>query len=76
MQARVKTGNLRDYKSVGDGVYELRINFAGGYRVYFGQIGTKIILLLCSGIKKTQDEDIETAKECWRDYERRENTNR
>jgi putative addiction module killer protein len=73
---RVRTGNLGDYKSLGEGVCELKIDFGGGYRVYFGQIGTKIILILCGGIKRTQDEDIEKAKEYWRDYERREGSNK
>ncbi len=51
---RVNLGNLGDYKSVGAGVYELRIDYGSGYRVYFGQIGTTIILLLCGGDKKIQ----------------------
>jgi putative addiction module killer protein len=73
---RVRAGNLGDYKSVGEGVCELRVDIGGGYRVYFGQIGTKIVILLCGGIKKTQEEDIEQAKEYWRDYERREDSNK
>ncbi|MTJ07460.1 hypothetical protein FJR04_07005 [Anabaena sp. UHCC 0204] len=46
-----------------------------GYRIYFGQIGSKIIILLCGGDKSTQEQNILTAKEYWRDYERSENSN-
>lgn len=70
---RVSLGNLGDYLSVGEGVSELRIDYGSGYRIYFGQIGKTIILLLCGGDKKTQAKDIEIAKKYWRDYRRREN---
>ena len=46
---RVRLGNVGDSRSVGGGVYELKINFGPGYRVYFGNDGEKIILLLCGG---------------------------
>lgn len=72
---RVESGNLGDYRSVGEGVCEFRINYGPGYRVYFGQIGSTIILLLCGGDKSTQEEDIQKAKEYWSDYERRQSTN-
>jgi putative addiction module killer protein len=65
---RVEEGNLGDYRSVGEGVYELRIDYGPGYRVYFGQVGSTIVLLLCGGDKSTQDRDIRTAKEYWTDY--------
>lgn len=64
---RAEQGNLGDHASVGEGVIELRIDFGPGYRVYFGIDGDEIILLW-GGTKKTQDEDIRTAKEFWRDY--------
>ena len=67
---RVESGNLGDYRSVGEGVCELRINYGPGYRVYFGQIGLTIVLLLCGGDKSTQEQDIEKAKEYWSDYGR------
>jgi putative addiction module killer protein len=70
---RLNLGNLGDYKSVGGGVYELRIDYGSGYRIYFGQIGTTIILLLCGGDKRTQAKDIEIAQKYWQDYRRREN---
>ncbi|CAC5344996.1 MULTISPECIES: type II toxin-antitoxin system RelE/ParE family toxin [Planktothrix] len=70
---RVVQGNLGDYRSVGEGVYELRIQFGSGYRIYFCQFGVTIILLLCGGDKSTQEEDIRTAKTYWEDYRRRFN---
>ncbi len=70
---RVALGNFGDYRSVGEGVYELRIDYCPGYRVYFGQVESTIVLLLCGGDKSTQEQDILRAKEYWRDYERSEN---
>ncbi len=65
---RVKMGNLGDYRSVGEGVCELRIDYASGYRIYFGQIGAIIVILICGGDQKTQTQDIRKAKEYWNDY--------
>lgn len=64
---RLSLGSLGDYRSVGEGVCELRIDFGPGYRVYFGQIGTAIVILLCGGDKSTQDQDIRKAQEYWTD---------
>jgi putative addiction module killer protein len=72
---RVMTGNLGDCKSVGEGVFELKIDFSPGYRLYFGQVGLTIVLLLIGGDKSTQERDIGKAIQYWRDYERRESTN-
>lgn len=68
---RVSMGNFGDCHGVGDGVQELRINYGPGYRVYFGQEGSTIILLLCGGDKSTQTKDIEAAKRYWSEYRRR-----
>ncbi len=54
-----------DCKNLGDGIYELRINFAKGYRIYFKVVDGKIILLLIGGDKSTQSKDIEKAKKIW-----------
>lgn len=58
---RLSNGNYGDYKSVGDGVLELR--FKQGFRIYFTEIGDIIILLFCGGNKSSQKKDIEKAKE-------------
>lgn len=52
-------------KSVGDGISEMRINYAKGYRVYFREKGNKIVILLIGGNKSTQQKDIQKAKEIW-----------
>lgn len=65
---RVSRGNFGDYRSLGEGVCELRIDYGPGYRVYFGQAGTTIVLLLIGGDKSTQARDIRTAKDYWTDY--------
>jgi putative addiction module killer protein len=69
--ARVRKGNLGDCKAIGDGVFELRIDAGPGYRVYWGQAGRVMILLLCGGDKSTQSQDIKTAKKYWAEYEQR-----
>jgi putative addiction module killer protein len=68
---RLQTGLLGDWDSVGEGVYELRIDFGPGYRVYFGQEGKLLILLLCGGDKSTQTKDIKRAHAYWKDYQTR-----
>jgi putative addiction module killer protein len=65
---RVQEGNLGDYRSVGEGVCELRINYGPGYRVYFGQVEETIVLLLIGGNKSTQEQDIRKAQKYWTDY--------
>ena len=64
---RLRLGNFGDCRSVGGGVYELRIHFGAGYRVYFGLEGDKIVILLCGGDKKTQKNDIECAQMYWKE---------
>ena len=59
---RISVGNFGDSKSVGDNVFELRIDYGPGYRVYFIQREQEIVILLCGGDKSTQIRDIETAK--------------
>ena len=71
IQARVlrfETGKLGDHKSVGAGVWEARLDFGPGYRIYFGKDGKSIILLLAGGSKASQGKDIQRAQTYWRDY--------
>ena len=65
-------GHFGDCKPVGNGFIELRINYAKGYRVYFKEQDSKIILLITGGNKSTQQKDIETAKEIWRNLAKQE----
>jgi putative addiction module killer protein len=67
--ARLRTGNPGDWKAVGEGVHELRIDHGPGYRIYFGQEGPTLVILLAGGAKSTQQRDIERAKRYWYDYE-------
>ncbi|MDQ3397318.1 MAG: type II toxin-antitoxin system RelE/ParE family toxin [Deinococcota bacterium] len=67
---RVAEGHYGDYKVVGEGVYELRLFFGPGYRVYFAEDGDKVVLLLCGGDKGSQDRDIGAAHSYWQDYQR------
>lgn len=59
---RISEGNFGDFKSVGDGVSELRFTFGPGYRVYYMQRGNIVVILLCGGDKDSQGKDIERAK--------------
>jgi putative addiction module killer protein len=67
---RVRLGNLGHCEPVGSGVLELKIDYGPGYRVYFGQVGTKLVILLCGGDKSSQPEDIRRAIEYWEDYKK------
>ena len=61
--ARVELGNLGDHSSVGDGISELRLFFGSGYRVYYMQQRSQLIILLCAGDKSSQAKDIKLAKQ-------------
>ena len=69
--ARIEIGSFGDVKPVGEGVCERRIDFGPGYRVYFGQDGQQLVILLAGGTKKRQQRDIAQAKANWRDYKQR-----
>lgn len=66
--ARVRAGNFDDCKSVGDGVFELRIAFGPGLRVYYGLHGRKIVVLIGGGNKSRQPRDIRRAHELWQQF--------
>jgi putative addiction module killer protein len=59
---RLSFGLLGDYKAIGDGVTELRIDFGPGWRLYYAQFGAQIVVLLAGGSKRTQRKDIKRAK--------------
>ena len=65
---RLEQGNYGDCKALGQGVHELRLFFGAGYRIYFGEDGDKIVVILCGGDKSSQSKDIEFAQNCWEDY--------
>ena len=65
---RIELGNFGDTESVGSGVYELRLHFGSGYRVYFARVGSTVIVLVGGGDKSTQKKDIAQAKAIWRQY--------
>src|SRR5881397_3458535 len=68
---RLELGNFSNVKGVGGGVFEYRIDFGPGYRVYFGRDGGELVILLAGGIKSRQQSDIETAQARWVDYKKR-----
>jgi putative addiction module killer protein len=68
---RVQLGNLGDCDPVGEGIVELKFHIGPGYRVYLGQDGRVLIILLLGGEKHTQKENIKLAKKYWADYKLR-----
>lgn len=68
---RVRHGNYGDYKRF-HGIIELKFHFGKGYRVYFGEDGNTIVVLLIGGDKSTQEKDIQEAISYWEDYNEKE----
>lgn len=68
---QLSLGNLSEVKGVGGGVFERRLDFGPGYRLYFGRDGEALIILLGGGSKARQQRDIATAQAYWVDYKRR-----
>jgi putative addiction module killer protein len=69
--ARLSLGNMSNVKGVGSAVFELRIDFGPGYRVYFGKDGERLVIVLGGGTKRRQQRDINAAIANWEDYKRR-----
>ena len=65
---RLQRGNFGDRRAVGEGVWELRLHVGAGYRMYFGEDGDVVVVLLCGGAKGSQTRDIRRAKTYWSDY--------
>ncbi len=68
---RLAAGNVGDCRPLREGVWELRIDWGPGYRVYYATAGRRCVLLLCGGDKRTQPSDITRAVGYWKDYQRR-----
>jgi len=68
--ATVRAGSMGDAKSLDGGLYELRIDFGPGYRVYLGLDGQTMVVLLCGGDKSSQGKDIKRARSLWQAYRR------
>jgi putative addiction module killer protein len=68
---RISLGNFSNVRGVGSGVFEYKLDFGPGYRIYFGRDGETLVILLGGGSKKRQQRDINTAVANWHDYKRR-----
>ena len=68
---RIGIGNTSNIESVGGGVYERKIDYGPGYRIYFGMDGEQLVVLVGGGTKKRQVRDVLTAGERWTDYKKR-----
>ncbi len=69
---RLENGNFGQCRALQSGVWELKIDHGPGYRVYYGQVGKTILLLLCGGDKRSQQADIERALEYWKEFRSRQ----
>lgn len=67
---KVRIGLKKNVEALKDGVFEIKMDFGPGYRVYFGEDGDSLILLICGGDKSSQKKDIQRAKDLWREYEK------
>src|ERR1700676_154238 len=71
---RLAAGNFGDCKSLGQGLYELRLDWGPGYRVYYTMLGSTCVLLLGGGDKRKQSPDIDRALAYLKDYKERAKT--
>lgn len=71
---RLSRGNFGDRKSLGGGLFELRVDTGPGYRIYYAMIGRTCVLLLCGGDKRKQSSDIQRARGYFKDYLERTRT--
>ncbi|MSP67981.1 MAG: type II toxin-antitoxin system RelE/ParE family toxin [Alphaproteobacteria bacterium] len=68
---RLGQGNTSSIKAVGAGVFECRIDFGPGYRVYLGRSGERLVILLAGGTKQRQQRDIRLAQGLWAEFRQR-----
>lgn len=66
--SRFREGNFGDHKSIGHGLFEARLFFGPGYRIYFGRLGDTIVLLLAGGDKSSQRRDLRRAMDYFNLY--------
>lgn len=67
---RARIGNFGDVEPVGEGVFEMRIDYGPGYRIYYAREGRVVYLLLHGGDKSTQKSDISRAKSLWKQIQK------
>ena len=67
---RIRLGNFGDCQNLGASIFELRISWGPGFRIYYGLDGLRIVLLLCGGDKSSQHRDITYAQEIWKEYKK------
>jgi len=70
---RVRLGNFGDKKPISNGVFELRIDYGPGYRIYCAMDGKTTVIILTAGEKGSQKRDVKTALELWRQYRNEKN---
>jgi putative addiction module killer protein len=68
---RLERGNFSAVKGVGGGVFEMRLDFGPGYRIYLGKDGDTLVVLLGGGTKRRQQADIVSAHALWQEYKQR-----
>ncbi len=68
---RIAAGNVSNLKGLGGGLLEHRLHCGPGYRIYLGRDGESLVILLAGGTKARQQQDIERARELWREYRHR-----
>ena len=66
----LRVGNFGDSRRLSSGVFELRLHFGPGHRIYYGRLGNEIVVLLAGGDKSSQAKDIAKAQQYWEDYKR------
>lgn len=71
---RAAGGNFGDHRSVKGGIFEMRVDYGPGYRVYYFKRGEALVILLCGGDKRTQDADVANAKRLKVEIEKRGGT--
>jgi putative addiction module killer protein len=72
---RIAGGNISNVKGIGSGLFEYRIDFGPGYRIYLGKDGERLVILFGGGSKARQQADIAAAQASWQEYKRRKKEN-